>query len=129
MIDMGMTSVTFTDHMDKQSEMLFRNNNHSGHTFMSTSTKGVTVKGEHARFLRDKTQLGNFPRGDVGTDPQARAVESMQPVQRGEFQNDRSSLSDGNRAGVVFVSFCGDLYDLLRLIGYGAPFRQKSTQN
>lgn len=101
----SMRSALFQDQGDKQGAALFRDDNRPGHAVMSASAKNVTMKGERARRLRDKAQCGGFARRDLGADPQAGTAESMQSVQRGEFQDDRYAFPDRYRAGVVFKPF------------------------
>jgi hypothetical protein len=95
---------------------------------MTRPAEDVAVKGECSCFSRDKMQRGDFPRGDIGANPEARAVEPVQPVQRGEFQDNGDPLFYGYRAGVVFISFCRNLDDLLGFIGNRTHFRKKGAQ-
>jgi hypothetical protein len=68
---------------------LFCDCNSPCHSFMAASTENIAVKLERTHLLRHESQFGHFLRRDIGADSKSRATESMQSVQRREFQHHR----------------------------------------
>ncbi len=58
-------------------QRLFCNRNGSGHSFVASSAKVITVKGENTRLLRNKPHPGHFSRTNIAADFQARAAEAV----------------------------------------------------
>ena len=54
---------------------------------MAASAKVIAVKGKSANLIRYEAQSGFLIRENIGTNSQARTIESVQSIQRSELQD------------------------------------------
>src|SRR6266542_3595161 len=91
---------------DRRSRSSIDDDQLAAHVLVSTAAEDVALEWEAPRLVRDDADACRLSRFDVRADAELAKLEPVVAIERGDLEDDRHALLDGDLVGTVLELLC-----------------------